>query len=273
MTRFLLAVFASLLTLGFVAEDAEARRFGGGRSFGMQRSAPPPPKQVAPASAPRDAATAAQPRRSSWLGPVAGLAAGLGLAALFSHLGLGEEMATFVMLALLAFAALWLFRRLTRPAGDPHSALQYAGAQPAHTPPPSAVPAAGGSGRSGLADGFDEATFVRQAKLNFIRLQAAYDIGNFADIRAFTTPEVFAEVKMQFDERAGAEQKTDVVNLEGEVLEVAQDGDRYVVSVRFHGLIREAIDTPPISFDEVWHMTKPLDGTGGWLVSGIQQAH
>ncbi|MCB1963290.1 MAG: Tim44 domain-containing protein [Rhodocyclaceae bacterium] len=274
MTRFLVALFACLMTFGFVAEDAEARRFGGGRSFGMQRSAPAP-KQVTPANTQRDAAAAAQPRRNGWLGPIAGLAAGLGLAALFSHLGLGEEMATFFMIALLAFGALWLFRRLSRPTQTSRSPLQYANAgaaQHASTPPTPASPAGTAAGHD-LEAGFDKAGFVRQAKLNFIRLQAAYDIGNLDDIRAFTTPEVFAEVKMQYDERAGADQKTDVVDLDGEVLEVARDGERYVVSVRFSGLIREVADAPPVAFDEVWHMTKPLDGNAGWLVSGIQQAH
>lgn len=277
MTRFLVALFATFLTFGFIAEEAEARRFGGGRSLGMQRSAPAP--KAAQATPQSGAANAAQPRRNSWLGPIAGLAAGLGLAALFSHLGLGEEMATFVLLALLAFAAIALFRRFTRPRAEPQQAgMQYAGhgqhvpQKPPVSPGMAGVAASGGAATASRSD-FDETAFLRQAKLNFVRLQTAYDIGNLDDIRAFTTPEVFAEVKMQYDERAGAEQKTDVVELEGDVVEVTEENDRYVVSVRFHGLIREEADAAPSAFDEVWHLTKPLRADGGWLVSGIQQAH
>lgn len=273
MTRFLVALFATFLTFGFIAEEAEARRLGGSRSFGMQRSAP----KAAPATPQRGAANAAQPRRNSWLGPIAGLAAGLGLAALFSHLGLGEGMATFVMLALLAFAAIALFRRFVRPRTDTQAGMQYAGhtqRAPQAPPSPGVAPVSGGGSSAAAAHAdFDEAGFLRQAKLNFVRLQAAYDIGNMDDIRAFTSPEVFAEVKMQYDERAGAEQKTDVVELEGDLLEVAEEGDRYIVSVRFHGMIREEENTPPSAFEEIWHMTKPVRGEGGWLVSGIQQAH
>ena len=274
MTRFLVALFATFLTFGFIAEEAEARRFGGGRSLGMQRSAPAP--KATPAAPQRGAANAAQPRRNSWLGPIAGLAAGLGLAALFSHLGLGEEMATFFMLALLALAAFALFRRFVRPRTETPAGMQYAGhAQGTQTPPSANIAGASSSSAATTAapEGFDETGFLRQAKLNFVRLQAAYDIGNMDDIREFTTPEVFAEVKMQYDERAGADQKTDVVELLADVIEVAEENDRYIVSVRFHGLIREEADAPPSAFDEVWHLTKPMRGDGGWLVSGIQQAH
>jgi hypothetical protein len=41
------------------------------------------------------------------MGPVAGLAAGLGLAALASHLGFGDELASMVMLGLLAAGTMW----------------------------------------------------------------------------------------------------------------------------------------------------------------------
>ena len=44
--------------------------------------------------------------------------------------------------------------------------------------------------------GFDSDAFVRNAKVYFVRLQAAWDVGNIADIREFTTPEMFAEVKV-----------------------------------------------------------------------------
>jgi predicted lipid-binding transport protein (Tim44 family) len=27
----------------------------------------------------------------------------------------------------------------------------------------------------------------------------------------------------------------------------------------------------PAAFDEVWHLTKPASGKGGWVVAGIQQ--
>jgi predicted lipid-binding transport protein (Tim44 family) len=215
----------------------------------------------------------------------------LGLAALFSHLGLGEEMANFLMLALLAIAAIMLFRFFMRrnapapawstPAGapllrsDPSAApaMQYAGA------PAQGIAAfdqtAAAFGGSALASpfppGFDADAFAREAKLNFIRLQAAFDAANLDDLRAFTSPEVFAEISMQLAERGDAAQTTDVIMLDAEVLEAVDEGNRHVVSVRFTGQVREAAGQDAVPLDEIWHLTKPASGPGGWVIAGIQQ--
>ncbi|GIK25855.1 MAG: transporter [Betaproteobacteria bacterium] len=283
MRNALIAVFAAVVGLGFAVGDAEARRMGGSKSFGMQRSAPPPTKQsTAPATTPTQPA-AAQPAAggSRWLGPVAGLAAGLGLAALFSHLGLGEELASFVMILLLVAAAVFVFRLLTRKRMPQSQSLQYAAGTGAGNTPLrfDAQPAAGGaaagaahpSAAGSIPAGFDVDGFLRQAKLNFVRLQAAHDTGNIEDIRNFTTPEVFAEIRLQMNERGDAPQQTDVVTLNAELLEVAEEGAQYVASVRFSGAIRETEGAAPEAFAEIWHLTKPVDGSRGWAVAGIQQ--
>lgn len=286
MRNALIAVFAAVVGLGFVVGDAEARRMGGSKSFGMQRTAPAPAPtkpSTAPATTPTQPA-AAQPAAggSRWLGPVAGLAAGLGLAALFSHLGLGEELASFVMILLLVAAAVFVFRLLTRKRMPQSQSLQYAGAGAGNAPLRfDAQPAAGGaaagaappSAVGSIPAGFDVDGFLRQAKLNFVRLQAAHDTGNIEDIRNFTTPEVFAEIRLQMNERGDAPQQTDVVTLNAELLEVAEEGAQYVASVRFSGAIRETEGAAPEAFNEAWHLTKPVDGSRGWAVAGIQQLH
>jgi hypothetical protein len=71
--------------------------------------------------------------------------------------------------------------------------------------------------------GFDAAAFERQAKVNFIRLQAAHDAGNLDDIREFTTPEMYAEIKLDIDERHGAGSRTEVVTLNAQVLEAVEE--------------------------------------------------
>ena len=279
MKHILISLFALFISFGLVAHDAEARRLGGGKSFGMQRSAPAKqdtaaaPQRQQPAGAPTQAAG----QKRSWMGPIAGLAAGLGLAALASHLGLGEEMANFLMLALLAMAAFMLFRWFMR-RNAPAPAMQVAGIPRAAMNPGvpaafDATPIATGSGHAvrSLPPGFDATAFAREAKLNFIRLQAAFDAGNLDDLRAFTSPEIFAELSMQIAER-DATQTTDVMTLDAEVLEAADEDNRHVVSVRFTGQVREADGAAPVALDEVWHLTKPASGQGGWVIAGIQQA-
>jgi predicted lipid-binding transport protein (Tim44 family) len=274
MKRILISLFAVFFSFTFIMSDAEARRMGGAKPFGMQRTAPakqdaaPTPQRQQQSTAPTTA-----PQKRSWMGPIAGLAAGLGLAALFSHLGLGEEMANFLMLALLAMAAFMLFRFFMR-RNAPAPVMQYAG-MPQNSPAAfDQTPATfGGSHASQhFPPGFDAEAFAREAKLNFIRLQAAFDAGNLDDLRAFTTPEVFAEVRMQLAERGDAAQTTDVMTIDAEVLEAVDEGSRHVVSVRFTGLVREATGQDAVPLDEVWHLTKPTRGEGGWVIAGIQQA-
>ncbi|MEW6513341.1 MAG: Tim44-like domain-containing protein [Pseudomonadota bacterium] len=299
MKMFSLMVAAVLaLGIGFGSGNAEAKRLGGAKSFGMQRqmdapkpATPPAAAPTAPAAtgsaaaaAPAAAAQAAKPR-PSWMGPVAGLAAGLGLAALASHFGFGEELASMLMIGLLVMAVvvvvgLIMRKRATaqQPALASAGAMRYQAQEPvaANRGYDVSMPASGGSsGASSSAANipadFDVAGFVRNAKVHFIRLQAANDAGNLDDIREFTTPEMFAELKMNFAERGDAAQETDVVGVEADVIDVIEEATRYIVSVRFTGQIREEKNGPVESFDEVWHLVKPRSGTGGWLLAGIQQ--
>ena len=166
---------------------------------------------------------------SRWLGPIAGLAAGLGLAALLSHFGMGEGVANFLMIALLVMAAVFVFRLLLRQ----ESAV--AARPPLAAPPAIAADAFRADDRpvarqrqlrADVPAGFDTEGFLRQAKLNFIRLQAANDAGNLDDLKQFLAPEVFAEIQMQYEERGQAKQETDVQHLDAQLLEVVTEGNR-----------------------------------------------
>ncbi|MDO8787230.1 MAG: Tim44-like domain-containing protein [Sulfuritalea sp.] len=300
MKRLVIATFAVVVGLSLMVPEAEAARFGGGRSIGMKRQATPAPAptQVGkPAAAPAAAAAgtpaaAAKPAgMSRFLGPLAGLAAGLGIAALLSHFGLGEGMANMLLILALAGAAFfvvrWLMSKRTAEAG-----LQYAGSRPGKMEPTNFSPAAaqfevtgvpGGThnaGAGGTAAGtaarnipadFDVEGFLRQAKLSFVRLQAANDRGDMDDIREFTSPEMFAEIKMQYQERGNKSQETDVMALNAELLEVVTEDNRHIASVHFSGQLREEANAAPEAFAETWHLVKPTDGSRGWNVAGIQQ--
>lgn len=284
MKKSLFAIFLALLSLGLTIGNAEAARLGGGKSTGMQRQSvtpkPAAPTQAAPAPTPASAPAAA-PKRN-WMGPLAGLAAGLGIAALLSHFGMGEGMANFLMIALLAMAAVFVFKLLFRRNAAPAQSaepLQYAGVGgPGMAPPPpaaqvsgSAAPAAVTAAARHIPEGFDVEGFLRVAKLNFVRLQASNDTKNLDDIREFVSPELYAEIKLQMDERGSAAQQTDVVTLNAELLEVVTEDNRHIASVHFSGMIREQAGAAAAPFDEVWNLVKPADGSKGWTIAGIQQ--
>ncbi|MBK7814650.1 MAG: Tim44 domain-containing protein [Rhodocyclaceae bacterium] len=287
MKKFLLALVVTVAGIGLPTQDAEAKRLGGGGSFGMNRSTAPvqkaapapsaPAQNAAPATVPAKPAAApaaAAPRPSGmsrWLGPIAGLAAGIGLAALLSHFGLGEGMANVLMILLLVMAAVFVFKLLFRKSQPSRPAFAGGVGEPQPMRFESLTPAAGATGvATSVPADFDAEGFLRQAKLNFIRLQAANDAGNLDDLRQFLAPEVFAEIQMQYEERGKAKQETDVRQLDADLLELATESDQYIASVRFHGLIHEDAGAAQ-PFAEIWHLTKPVSGGGGWRVAGIQQ--
>ncbi len=208
-----------------------------------------------------------------------------------SHLGFGAEFGNFVMLVLLALVAVvairFVMRRFSpaqagaaaRPAirgrrrftDDPGDHLRRWCGGRSHrgaNAPTSATPV--GTVASRLPADFDAPGFERLAKMIFIRLQAANDVGDLNDLRAFTTPEMFASIKLDLQDRGNAAQRTDVVRVDAEVLDVAREAERQIVSVRFHGLIQEDGSAPPRPFDEVWHLVKPADGSREWAIAGIQ---
>jgi predicted lipid-binding transport protein (Tim44 family) len=308
--RKLLGVAIALIGLSLIAIDADARRMGGGRSIGkqreavnqnqpVQRSQQQQQQQAAPAQQQQAAPTAAPAQQPSgmsrWLGPLAGLALGAGLAALFLNNGFAGALLGILLLAGLVAGAVLLFRLLRggRPVQEP---LRYAGAGGADpygrrepTTAPAAAPLGGTAAPHSVAAttggaaqpvataarspaDFDAEQFLRHARTNFVNLQAAYDRRDLSVMRDFLTPEMYREIEAEIRASGNAPQKTDVVTLDAEVLDVSEDNGLYIVSVRFSGLIREEPGAEPQRFNEIWHLEKPVAGRSGWLVSGIQQA-
>jgi predicted lipid-binding transport protein (Tim44 family) len=269
MSRIWMALAVLVLGLTLALPEADAKRLGGARSLGAQRTVTAPPKAAAPAKpaqAPSPAAPAA--------GVLGGLALGAVLGALFAGSPVLGTILTALMLGMLAWAAVALVRLLRSPRVAPRP-LQYAGlgSETVAAPPPSQAagfdarfPAAP---RAAVPAGFDVPKFLRAAKENFIRLQMANDSGRLEELREVTTSEMYEALRAE----AGAGQSTDVVTLHADLLEVATEGARHWASVRFSGLVRETPGAEPQGFEEVWNLVKPVDGSSGWLLAGIQQMH
>ena len=274
-----MAIAALALTLAAGDVDA-AKRFGGGGNLGRQRAVPTSPKSAPTATPatpaqPQPAATPALQPRPSFMSRWGGFLAGIGIGALLTSL-FGAQMGPVVglLLAMLAgFVVLAFLMRFfaaragprTQPAGGfPGMSSERAGivpaiggglAQPRHAIPPGEVEA-----------------FLRVAKTSFIRMQAANDAKDLDDIRDYTTPEMYAEIAMQLAERGDAPQKTEVIDLEAQLLDEAIEGDHAWASVRFSGSMRESPAAPPERFDEVWNVRKDLrESSPAWLIAGIQQ--
>ena len=298
---------AALIVLGGVSltvatTDTEAARLGGGGNAGRQstnvttqrpaatpgvtqKSATPAPAAAAPAAA----AAAAKPAGSRWLGPLAGIAAGLGIGALLSHFGMGGAMGdilTMVLLGVAVFFAISFLLRMFRSSTAP-AALQGAGSREA--PPVSAimresaepatstrhVPSQFGSGGAQDQDpswfiptDFDANRFLQEAKNQFVAIQKVWDSGDIQQLRNFLTDDLLAELQVQLAGQAGGNQ-TEVVLLNAELLGIEKVTDGHLASVRFSGMLREQPGTEAFRFEEVWNLFKPAQG--GWLLAGIQQ--
>jgi predicted lipid-binding transport protein (Tim44 family) len=320
------AISSVLLVGGLTPFDADARRMGSGRSFGKQsqmtRPAPAPtqPGQAAPAAPVTPAqqqarpgtppAQPVQPARNRWLGPLAGLAAGFGIAALLSHFGLGGMLAGLIgnllMFALIAVAVMFVVRMIMRRRQGGGADAPYArgahqpaygtpgaggfgtpgGREPQYSTPPSggvlepmarpfntpSIDPAAATGAASIPAGFDVDSFLRNAKQSFEQLQSAWDAGRLEEIRDLTTPDMLREIQADLATRGASPNRTDVVKLDAELLGVADHGIEYEAAVRFHGLIREMEGAAAEPFDETWTLTKNAKGGEGWVLAGIQQA-
>lgn len=313
-----LAVVMGLFATITYIPDAEAKRFGGGFSFGRSApsysSKPAPVQKAAPTqqqSGTQSAATstkpgatagtaAAQPRRS-FMGPLGGLAAGLGLAALFSFMGFGEGMAsvlgTLLMLGLGFFVIRALFRMLARNS-SPQPAYGGAGAgqqggqmyrEPVRresVEQPAALPSGLGSAGGAFGNpqpleaaetdaplkqtpaGFDEQVFLDNAKKFFVMIQAEFDKGNLDGLKEYCSDDVLAHAAQEIAQRGGADNHTSVVTLEAELIGFETDVDEQIATVAFTALLREERDSAAQEVHELWMLSKPSSG-GGWVLAGI----
>lgn len=287
MKKTLTFLTLAIFSFGLLAFDAEAKRIGGGKNIGTQRQsvnqqqAAPNPQQ-SPAAAP----AAAPSSGSKWGGALAGLAAGGLLAALFMG-GAFENinMMDIVILALLIGIVFFVIRMLRKPRTEERApSMQYSGMNTHtqdrfHTPPftgPARTATADNTGTAyrqpNIPADFKVEPFIRNAKASFIRLQAAHDHGDINEIRDYTTPEMLAEIQAQMSERGSAQQKTEIMFIDANLLEVETTPDMAIASVRFTGQLRELPDGEPEAFDEIWHVQKDLrDPNATWLLAGIQQ--
>jgi predicted lipid-binding transport protein (Tim44 family) len=335
--RAALAASAALLGAALIVPDADARRLGGGRSLSRpaadatrqeaqaaeREALPTQPSQAAAPQIPTRQAPA-QPTPNHRLGPIGGLAAALGIAALVSHLGLvtplAELLAGALTIGLPVLAAMILWRMLRGPraprhvaprlepalnvaqvigtpsggrsagsaadsvtdagpssvtgavprrltGADPSSLRGFGGARPAARAAPTAAIA---PRPPGVPLDFDVGAFARTAKLQFLRLQAAGDARNLADISQFTTPEILAEIRVQLDEDGGIANRTQVVKVDAELLGIEEGVEDWVARVRFSGTIREHPGESAQPFQEIWNLSKRKKRGAGWLLAGIQ---
>lgn len=298
--QFFKAAILSLSLIFATVGHANAARLGGSKSIGKAPSAPiqkqaaptQKPAQQAQPAAPTPAPQAAAPSRFGGMGGIlGGLAAGLGIGYLLSHFGLGDAAASLItglLIAVLAgFVIMFIIRRLLPAlsgaganANIPSQGMQRTAVSAPSRQEPAFTPAAGGfSGvapeaepfQSTLPPGFDERSFLENAKQYFVSLQKAWDQGDLIALREYTTPDMFATIEQDLAGRADSANQTDVVTLNAQLLGIETADNAYYCSVQFTGTICEQPGAPANNFSEIWNLSKPVAGPGGWVLAGITQ--
>ncbi|MDV6318098.1 Tim44 domain-containing protein [Chromohalobacter sp. HP20-39] len=268
MRNIFVMLVVGLLGFGLAADHADARRLGGGKSFGSySRSADSP----AATNRTNAATTQRQPSAglSRFAGPFAGILAGGLLASLF--FGGAFDGIRFFDILLVALVAWLVFRFLRTRRASTASGPQHHERQ-SHTQQdtPSFSNAGGTATRSAgsAPEWFDKERFLGGAKEHFMTLQRAWDNNDLARIQEYVTPTLYNLLR---EERAQqpANNRTEIVRLFAELGDVREIGQQAEASVLFHGILDE--NGEKTEFNETWHLIRDIRDNAPWYVQGIEQ--
>jgi predicted lipid-binding transport protein (Tim44 family) len=127
-------------------------------------------------------------------------------------------------------------------------------------------------GTASLPSDFDVPAFLGGAKAAYEMMQKAWDAGDLAELRALTTDQVFGELQDQLRERGREANRTELLKLELELLEVVDVGSDREAVVLFDVLMRESPQDEPQQVREVWRFVRPKHSRQPtWFLDGIQQ--
>lgn len=292
MRRLTLPLITLMIGLFLLPLDAEARRLGGGGSFGKsystpQRSAPAPARQQEAAPARNNPAAA---QRSGMGGMMGGLLAGGLLAALFMGGAFeGVQLMDLLLLGLLGFLIFKVVSAMRagqrqqqqqpayaapRAQSDAQNLFRQSAPQPAET-------SASGFDTAGsllaepeltLPEWFDKAAFLEGAQQHFVHLQQVWDTQEWDEIAEYTSIELLHLLQAE-RARHAADQHTEVVSVMAELVNFIDEGDHVVASIHFYGWMREERDGETAEFSEIWHLNRDMRGQGGnWVIVGIEQS-
>lgn len=279
----MLTLFALILAVGLGAPIAEAKKFGGGKSFGKSYKTAPAQPAAKPVDT-KNPTVGAQgaPKKSGMMGGLLGglLAGGLFAYLLGSGAFEGLQGMDMLLIAALALGAFFLIRALRRSkaAQMPQQQAAYAGYQPQapqQFEQSSSAPQATGFADSDvpfrLPPGFDMNGFLSGARDHYRTLQDAWNQNDLEKMREYLSPELFEQLKTERAELAG-EQHTEVMYVDTQLVRADHGSDWAQVSVRFSGRYMDRQEQVEEDIKEVWHLERNLAKAGApWHITGIEQ--
>lgn len=282
------AVLLISISLISVSSVAEAKKFGGGRSFGSVFKTAPAPKKATSNTFNSNKSATTNPtsnRRGLMGGLLGGLLAGGLLAAFFGGAFQGIQFMDILILGLIAY---FIFKFMRGMLGAKQASMNQN--QPAfggmdresHAQPnvhnfEQSGSTAGGFGTNAHSDvphnyppGFDRAAFIEGAREHYRILQGAWNYNQLDTIKEYVSDSLFCDLK---DERTklDGEQHTDVMYVDAEIVRADYDQNRAQLSLQFSGRYRDAVEGIEEDIEDIWHLERDLTvADAPWIIVGIQ---
>lgn len=278
MQRFLSITLALLIGLSF-SYEAEARRFGGGKSFGSaprHQQAKPQQRQQQQQPKQQPATGSAAASKMGWLGPLAGLAAGGLLASLF----FGDAFEGLQIMDILVFAGIaFLLFKIFAARRNPSLQPMAAGA-PSQREMPSDNNSFGSFGNSATASPapviqapawFNADSFLAAAREHFNQLQIHWDANDMEKISEYVTSEMLGYLSKERAALGDGYQSTYIDNLDVQLDGVEELADYTIATLSFNGISKTSRFDQGEAFNESWRMERKHGNNQPWLIAGIRQ--
>lgn len=281
---FIFSFLALFITV--TATNADARRFGGGLSFGKsfskQKSFSSPAKSKSLNSQKAAAAGKTGSRAGGMMGIIGGLAMGGLLGAMFFGGGFeGINFLDILMFAGIGFAIFWFMRRAasSRRPEYAHAGQQAPFSQHDENTNNDAFMGSA-SATAALKPEIDAEHFTQAARNIFMRMQEDWDAKNMDDIRSFCTPEVANRIMEDMQNAGDTINKTEVGMLDANIEDSWIESDLEWVAVHFKAMLKEdtldsagnVTETRNNEANELWiFQHNPNNDDPTWYLAGIQQ--
>ncbi len=300
MKRFF-TLFALMFVMVLSAPHAEAKKFGGGKSFGKSFKTAPAPKSqptntntIGKQSDPASAAKSSS-KKGLMGGLLGGLLAGGLIAAMFGGAFDGFQFMDFIIIALIAFVLFKIFKgmmaakngSISRPSNQ-----AYAGGHQPQQPEQNkgyyheqqqfrenAAASSGSAGGFGAVNNdvpfnyppnFDISGFVNGAREHYRTLQGAWNHNELATIQEYVTPELYNDL-VEERRKLDGDQHTEVMYVDAEIVRADYDGKRAQLSLQFSGRYCDRQEGVEEDITDIWHLERDMtQANAPWLIVGIQ---
>ncbi|GLO60367.1 preprotein translocase subunit Tim44 [Vibrio sp. MACH09] len=287
----LLAMVALVIFAVSTSPVAEAKKFGGGKSFGkLFKTAPAPKQKTTNTSTLKKDQTTAQSgtKRGLMGGLMGGLLAGGLLAAFFGGAFEGIQFMDILIIGLVAYFAFKFLRGMLGAKMGSMNQRAYDGAnyqqyqqesqqQTNNQQFEQQSQTGGGFGANGHSDvpfrfpaGFDQVAFVNGSREHYRVIQGAWNHNELHTIEEYVSADLFADLSAERAKLSG-EQHTDVMYVDAEIVRADCDASKAQLSLQFKGRYRDAVEGIEEDIEDVWHLERDLTvDNAPWLIIGIQ---